>query len=90
MPTHYIQNNVYKICACDYVNVCATADMFNADTICSDANDSVHNESAIVQLSSAIYCLCVLTQQHRDRRNSKYRQQTETHRQQVITNHTSK
>ena len=32
----------------------------------------------------------MLTQQHRDRRNNKYRQQTETHRQQVTTNHTSK
>jgi hypothetical protein len=63
---------------------------FNADTICSDVNDSVQNEIAIVQLSSAIYCLCVLVQQHRDRRNIKYKQQTETHRQQVITNHTLK
>jgi hypothetical protein len=26
MPTHYMQNNVYKICACDYVNMCSTAD----------------------------------------------------------------
>jgi hypothetical protein len=70
--------------------MCAKAKVFNADTVCSDANDSVHNESAIVQLSSAIYCLSVLTQQHRDRRNIKYKQQTETHTQQVITNHTSK
>jgi len=61
---------------------------FNADTICSDANDSVHNESATVQFSSAIYSFCVLTEQHSDRRNSKYKQQTETHRQQVMTNHT--
>ena len=60
---------------------------FGADTICSDANDSLHNESAIIQFSSAIYCFCVLTQQHRDRRKHKYKQQTETHRQQVITNH---
>jgi hypothetical protein len=52
--------------------------MFNADTICSDANDSVHNESATVQFSSAIYSFCVLTEQHSDRRNSKYRQQTGT------------
>ena len=63
---------------------------FNADTICSDANDSVHNESATVQFNSAIYCLCVLTEQHRNRRNSKYKQQNETHRQQVMTNHTLK
>jgi hypothetical protein len=55
----------------------------NVDTVLSDANDSVYNESAIVQLSSAIYCLPVLTEQHRDRRNSKYRQQTETHTQQT-------
>ena len=38
---------------------------FSVDTICSDANGSVHNESAIVQLSSAVYCLFVLTEQHR-------------------------
>jgi hypothetical protein len=61
---------------------------FNGDTICSCANDSVHSEIAIVQLRSAIYCLCVLTEEHRDRRNSKYKQQTETHRQQLITNRT--
>ena len=53
---------------------------FNGDTVCSDANGSVTNESATVQLSSAIYCLCVLTEQHSDRRNNKYRQQTETQR----------
>ena len=63
---------------------------FNADTVCSDANASVHNESAIILFSSAIYSFCVLTQQHRDRRNSNYRQQTETHREQLITNHTLK
>jgi hypothetical protein len=63
---------------------------FNGDTICSDANYSVHNEGPIVQFSSAIYCLCVLTEQHRDRRNSKYKQQIETHGQQVITDHTLK
>jgi len=63
---------------------------FDTDTICSDANSSVHKEGAIVKFSSAIYCLCVLTQQHRDRRNGKYRQQTETHRQQVITHDTLK
>jgi hypothetical protein len=60
--------------------------MFNADTVCKEANDSVNNESAIVQFSSAIYRLCVLTEEHRDRRNIKYKQQTETHRQQVIKN----
>jgi len=59
---------------------------FNGDIICSDADGSVHNESAIVQFSPAIYCLCVLTEQHRDRRNSKYRQQNEADRQHVITN----
>ena len=63
---------------------------FNGDTVCSDANGSVHNERATVQLSSAIYCLCVLTEQHSDRKNSKYRQQTETDRQQVMTNSTLK
>jgi hypothetical protein len=85
-----MQTNISEVCICDYVNtcMCGTADMFNADTICSDANDSVHNESAIIQFSSAIYCFCLLTQQYRDRRNIKHRQQTETHRQQVITNHT--
>jgi len=25
MPTHYVQNNVYKMCTCDYVNMCSTA-----------------------------------------------------------------
>jgi hypothetical protein len=62
---------------------------FNADTICSDANDSVHNESATVEFSSAIYCLFVLTEQHSDRRNSKYTQQTETQTA-VLTNHNLK
>jgi hypothetical protein len=52
--------------------------LFNAHTICSNANDSVHNESAIIQFSSAIYYFCLLTQQHRDRGNMKYKQQTET------------
>jgi hypothetical protein len=66
MSTQYIQNNISKVCICDYVNMCATADMFNADSICSNANDSVHNESAIMQFSSAIYGFCVLTQQHRE------------------------
>jgi len=46
---------------CEYVSY---SRQFNADTICSDANGSVHNDSAIIQFSSAIYCLCVLTQQH--------------------------
>jgi hypothetical protein len=55
----YMQNNVYKVYTCDYVNMCATVVMLNADTICSKTNVSVHNESAIVQFSSAIYCLCV-------------------------------
>jgi len=26
MPTHYKLNNVYKLCTCDYVNMCGTAD----------------------------------------------------------------
>jgi late competence protein required for DNA uptake (superfamily II DNA/RNA helicase) len=34
---------------------------FNADTACIGANDSVYNESALVQLSSAIYRFFVLT-----------------------------
>ena len=72
---------------CEYV---LYSRQYNAETVCSDANDSLRDESAIIQFSSAIYCLCVLTQQHRDRRNSKYRQQTETHRLQIITNHTLK
>jgi hypothetical protein len=63
---------------------------FNAHTVCSNTNNSVHNESAIVQFSSTIYCLCVLTKQHRDRRNIKKKEQTETDRQQVITNPTLK
>ena len=82
-----MQTNVYKVCTCDYVNMCGTADSLML-TVCSDANGSVRNESAIIQFSSAIYFLCVLTEQQRDRRNIKYRQQTETHRQQVMTNHT--
>ena len=65
MSTHYMQNNVSKLCTCDYVNMCGTDDKFSVDTVCSDVNGSVHNESAIVQLSSAVYCLCVLTEQHR-------------------------
>ena len=59
---------------------------FNGDIICSDVDSSVHNESATGQFNPAIYCLCVLTEQHRDRRNSKYRQQNEADRQHVITN----
>jgi len=51
MPTHYMQNNVSNMCTCDYVNICVTADMFNTDTICSNENDSVRNESAIIQFS---------------------------------------
>ena len=81
-----------------FVNMCGTADslmvtqyvrysrQFNGETVCSDANGSVYNDSATVQCSPAIYCLCVLTEQHRDRRNSKYRQQNEADRQHVITN----
>ena len=69
--------------------MCGTADSLMV-TVCSEANGSVHNESATVQLSSAIYCLCVLTEQHSDRRNSKYRQQIETDRQELITNSTLK
>jgi len=80
--------------------MCSTADslmltqyvwysrQFNAHTIYSNTNNSVHNERAIFQFISAIYCFCVLTEQQRDRRNIKYKQQTETDRQQVITNHT--
>jgi len=26
MPTDYMQNNVYEMCTCDYVNMCGTAD----------------------------------------------------------------
>ena len=48
---------------------------FNDDTMCSDAYCSVHNESAIVKLRSAIDSFCVLTEQHSDRKNNKYRQQ---------------
>jgi hypothetical protein len=90
MPADYIQNNVYKICTGYYVTMYGRADMFNAHTICSNTNDPAHTESAIVKFSSAIYCFCVLTEQQRDRKNIKYKQQTETHRQQVITNHTIK
>jgi hypothetical protein len=90
MPADYMQNNVYKICTGYYVTMYIIADMFNVHTICSEVIDSVHNESARVQFSSAIYCFCVLTEQHRDRRDIKYKQQTERHRQQVITNHTIK
>ena len=71
------------ICTCEYVRY---SGQFNADSL-RDGNDPLHNESAIIQFRSAIYCLCVLTEQQRDRRNIKYRQQTETHRQQVMTNH---
>jgi len=52
----------------------------------TDVNGSFSNKSAIFQFSSVIYCFHVLTQQYRDRRNSKYRQQTEKYRKQVITN----
>jgi hypothetical protein len=74
MPTHYMENNIYKVCTCDNVNMWTTFDMFNADTVCSDTNVSIHNESAIVQSSSAIYCYCVLTEQHWGRRNIKYKE----------------
>jgi hypothetical protein len=70
--------------------MCGTTDMFKADTICSDINECVQNESATIEFISAIYSFNVLTEQHRDRKNIKYKQQTETHRQQVITNHTLK
>ena len=26
MPTDYVQNNVFKVYTCDYVNLCGTAD----------------------------------------------------------------
>ena len=52
----------YVLFLCDYVRY---SRQFGVDRICSDVNGSVHNESAIVQLSSAVYCLCVLTEQHR-------------------------
>jgi hypothetical protein len=61
----------------------------NAHTICN-TNNYVHNASTIVLFSSAIYCFYVLTEQQRDRRNIKYKQQTETHRAHVIENHTFK
>jgi len=47
MSTDYMQNNVSKICTCDYVNMWGTADslmvtqyvgysrQFNGDTICA-------------------------------------------------------
>ena len=56
-----------KIVFLKYVHVimCGTDDKFSVDTVCSDVHGSVHNDSAIVQLSSAVYCLCVLTEQHR-------------------------
>jgi hypothetical protein len=84
-----MKNNVSILCACDYVNMCGPADNLML-TQCSDANDSLYNESAIIQFSSAINFLCVLTEEHRDRRNINYKQQTETHRQQVITNRKAK
>jgi len=50
----------------DTHNMCGTADsLMLTHPICSNANDSVHNESATIQFSSAIYCFCVLTQLHR-------------------------
>ena len=60
---------------------------FIADIKFNVAHGSVSSESAIVQFSSVIYCFRVLTQQHRDRRKSKYMQQTDTQGQQVIKNH---
>ena len=42
-PTHYIQNVVHKIYTWDYANMCATDSKFNADTKCSNANDSLKN-----------------------------------------------
>jgi hypothetical protein len=69
---------------CEYVRY---SRQFNAETVCSNTNNYVHNDSAIVQFSLAIYCFCVLREQYRDRRNIKHKQQTQTHRQQVITYH---
>jgi hypothetical protein len=51
MPTYYMQNNVSEKSARDYVNMCRTVNMFNADTIFSDSNESVNNGSTIIQLS---------------------------------------
>ena len=51
MATHYVQNNVSKVCTYNYVNMCATEDMIKAATIFSNTNNSVHNEGAIVQFS---------------------------------------
>jgi len=38
---------------------------FNAHTFCSNTNNSVHNESAIILFISATFCFFVLTEQHR-------------------------
>jgi len=38
---------------CDYVNMCDTADSLVLAE-CSDVNGSAQNESAVVQLSSAV------------------------------------
>jgi hypothetical protein len=86
MSTHYMKNNVSIIRTCHYVNMCGTAHSLTL-TQCSDVNDSLYNETAVIHFTSPIYCLCVLTEQHRDRRNIKYKQQTETRTQEVITNH---
>jgi len=63
---------------------------FNADTISSNTNESVHNGISIIQYISAVYCFCLLTEQNRRRRNIKYNQQTETHGQKLIRYHTLK
>ena len=83
-----MQNNVSKVCTCDYVNMKARADMFNADTICNEVNDSVHKLSAIIELGSGIYCFCVLTQHSQEEKEYQIKQLTEKHMQQIITNHT--
>ena len=62
MPTHYMQHNVYKICTCDYLNMCGTADslmltqyvrysrQFNADTIC--ARNDQNTNTIIIFINS--------------------------------------
>ena len=81
-------------------NMCSAADslmlthfmlcsrLFNAHKVISIISNSVHILRSLVQFILAIYCFSVLTENAQDRRNMKYKQQPETHTQQIITNHT--
>jgi len=89
MPTHYKQNNVYKICTCDYVNMCGTADSLVL-TQCV-AMQMVLYIMRVQQYNwIQLFTVCVCWQNSTGQEEYQIQQQTETHRQRVITHHTFK